>query len=318
MFCCGGSAAHALPPAPLHLRAAAAPDEFYTPDPLLQIYGAPALVPPLHLVPSAHLTVPRSREPFTGILTPRQASCLLRSLPPSLRPVRWFRAYRLVEHGASLSTLLRRSRGLSPTVLALRTAEGVVMGAFCPSPWWDAHPAKLGQHADMPPHVEGSSFFGYGGGAFVFSFAAAAGLGGGGAAAAHPDTPGFATSAWRAGLPHQLQYLHVEPKKGSGGVATRLGVGGGGESFALLLDEALERGLSGRCAAFESGSLLGAAGGGDGAFVAVDVELWAFGERDPEVVRSPSLFAEEAGTQERPDAPIQCGGGGGEKCPAAI
>jgi hypothetical protein len=282
MFCCGGSAASATAP---RLRVLA-PPEWDPPDPLLAIYGSAAL-PPLHLIPTEHLPLPRSRDPFSGVLTPRQAALLCRALPSCARAQRWQRVYHLTSHGASLSTLLRRSRGLAPTVLAARTAGGVTLGAFCPSPWWDAHPAKLGQHVDMPPNVEGSSFFGFGGGAFVFSFAGAGG------ACLYSDTPGFDISAWRAGLPQQLQYLFIEPKKGSGGVATRLGVGGGGDSFALLLDEALERGLTGSCAAFESGSLLGAESAASGGhFIAVDVEVWAFGEKDAEVeVRTPSLFS---------------------------
>lgn len=297
VFCCGGSAASAIPPAPLYVRVEHA--EWAPPDPLLAVYGSPEFIPPLHTIPTQHLPAPRSRDPFTGVLTPRQSRCLLRALPPSLHGQRWLRAYSLVGHGASLSTLLHRTRGLSPTVLALRTAAGVTLGAFCPSPWWDAPPAKLGQHSDMPPHAEGSAFFGFGGGAFVFSFA-------GGSGGAYPDTPGFKTSAWRPGQPHQLQYLLIEPKKNGGGVATRIGVGGGGESFALLLDEALERGVSGRCAAFESGSLLG--GGGDGAFAALDVEVWAFGEADPVLeARSPSLL-----TEADPPEPPPC-----KSCPPA-
>ena len=311
--CTSSAASLALPPAPR--PPPSDPDSWDAPDPLLAAYGAPSLIPPLHLVPTALLPAPRTRDPFTGgVLTPRQAALLEASLPRPARGLRWRRLYHLATHGASLTTLLRRSRGCAPTVLAVRTAAGATLGAFSPSPWWDAPPAPLGAHADTPPSASGSAFFGYGGGAFVWSFGAGEGAGeggGGGAAAAAPpyaDTPSFTVSAWRPGLPHQLQYLLVEPSKG-GGVATRLGVGGGGERFALLLDEMLDRGLSGHCAAFDSPALGGE--GEEGAFRAVGVELWGFGEEEPEKgageARGPSFITGE-------DARGECAGGAGAQC----
>ena len=232
-----------------------------------------------HCAPLAELLrfMPRTiGEGFggAGVLSARQACVLEQALAQGYRGRQWQRLYLLSQHGASLSTLLRRSRGVAPTLLCVRTEAGHVLGAFSPSPWWDAQ-APLGAHKDLPPLAGPSTaFFGYGGGAFVFSFAPpAAGQPRG------PDcTPGFVKSAWNPQRAMQLQYLRVEPSKG-GGVATAIGIGGGGESFALLLDEGLERGRSGQCAAFGSAALTAEAGAGAGdeeQFRALQVELWGF------------------------------------------
>ena len=244
-------------------------DGWRAPDP-------PSLRANPHCAPLAELLhfLPRTiGEAFggAGVLSARQACVLEQALAQGYRGRQWQRLYLLSQHGASLGTLLRRSRGVAPTLLCVRTEAGHVLGAFSPSPWWDAG-APLGAHRDPPP-LAGPSFFGYGGGAFVFSFAPAAGQPRG-----VDSTPGFVKSAWSPQRAMQLQYLRVEPSKG-GGVATAIGIGGGGESFALLLDEGLERGRSGQCAAFGSAALTAEAGAGAGdgeLFRALQVELWGF------------------------------------------
>ena len=173
-------------------------------------------------------------------------------------------------------------------MLCVRTSIGETLGAFSPSPWWDAH-LPLGVHEDLPPLAgPNSDFFGYGGGAFVWSFAPASGDPAAAAAdPPYPCTPGFKKSAWSSERSMQLQYLCVEPSKG-GGVATAIGVGGGGRSFALLLDEALELGRSGHCETFASESLASPSSGSDEMgrlegherFRAVEVELWGFTVED--------------------------------------
>lgn len=175
---------------------------------------------------------------------------------------------------------------MSPTLLCVRTSEGEVIGAFSPSPWWDSH-LPLGVHEDLPPLAgPNSDFFGYGGGAFVWSFAPASDdtLADG---TPYPCTPGFKKSAWNSERSMQLQYLCVEPSKG-GGVATAIGVGGGGRSFALLLDETLEFGRSGQCETFDSEALTSSPSGGDERrivegherFTATEVEVWGFTMED--------------------------------------
>lgn len=237
---------------------------------------APAAVADLHCAPLAELLAGLPRTPpgeafGGGVLTPRQAAVLELSLASAYRGRLWCRLYQLSRHGASLSTLLRRTRGVAPTLLCVRTEAGSVLGAFSPSAWWDAG-LPLGVHRDLPPlALPGSPFFGFGGGAFVFSFAAQPG-----ARAGRECTPGFTKSAWSPTRAAQLQYLRVEPSKG-GGVATAIGVGGGGQSFALLLDEGLERGRSGECAAFGSPGLApGEREAEEEVFRALEVEVWGF------------------------------------------
>ena len=229
----------------------------------------------LHLAPSEQLPNVRSRSPFDGVLSQRQASILELSLPRNARGREWCRLYHLKQHGASLNTLLRRSRGRNPTLLCVRTSREEVIGAFCPSPWWDSH-LPLGVHEELPPLAgPNSDFFGYAGGAFVWSFAPEATV-----PSPYPCTPNFRKSAWGSDRNMQLQYLCVEPSKG-GGVATSIGVGGGGKCFALHLDEFLEKGRTGPNLTFQSDALTSPQKNlkeemWDTSFLADDVELWGF------------------------------------------
>ena len=121
-----------------------------------------------------------------------------------------------------------------------------------------------------------SDFFGYAGGAFVFSFAPEDAT-----CSPYPCTPGFRKSAWTPEKSMQLQYLCVEPSKG-GGVATAIGIGGGGKCFALFLDESLEKGRTGQNVTFQSEALTSPlkegmeSGEGEEKFLAVEVELWGW------------------------------------------
>jgi hypothetical protein len=133
-----------------------------------------------------------------------------------------------------------------------------VLGAFAPQAWWEEEPAQLGAHSGLSSH----GFFGFGG-SCVFAW--------------QPEQGSLQLHKWSQSLPPQLQYLKVEAAR-SGAAATALGMGGGGSSFALLLDEALCHGTTGQCAAFASPALV--AEEEDGKFLALDVELWAWAESD--------------------------------------
>jgi hypothetical protein len=269
-----GASCSSLPTPPRNSNAHSDPehDGWRPPDPL-----SPAVMSALHAAPTEDLLFAQPRTSAGclfegGVLTVRQACILELSLSQAYRGRQWTRLFLLSQHGASLSTLLRRTRGVAPTLLCLRTDMGDTLGAFSPSPWWDAG-APLGAHLDMPPLAGPStSFFGYGCGAFVFSFAETEG-----APRGKDCTPGYKKSAWSSDRASQLQFLRVEPSKNGGGVATAIGIGGGGESFALLLDESLERGRSGRCLAFGSEGLASSSqgvGGDAEVFRALEVECW--------------------------------------------
>jgi hypothetical protein len=61
------------------------------------------------------------------------------SLPFCKRGESFWLKYSLVRDGASLSTLLNKSRGSKYSILALETLDGEVFGAFLGEPWHFDH-----------------------------------------------------------------------------------------------------------------------------------------------------------------------------------
>jgi hypothetical protein len=207
---------------------------------------------------SSHSPPLRSRDAFTGVLSHTTASALESSLPDAFRGRRWCRVFSLRVNGSSLGTLLRRCRGLTPTLLAVSSEHGEVFGAFLNDAWFEVG-CPLGIHSS--PDKQG--FFGFGKSAFVFS------AGTDGALHKFNVVPG---------LPPQ--YLRVRASRLGGVAALQLGVGGGGDAFAILLDEGLEKCTSGPCAAFASPPLAASSE----PFRVLDVEVWAWAETDKELL----------------------------------
>ena len=200
----------------------------------------------------------RARDAFDGVLAPRVARALEAALPDRTRGRRWCRVYHLSKDGSSLNTLLRRARGLAPTLLAVQCERGEVLGALVSDAWWDAG-QPLGVHRARARDAAS--------GAFVF--------------ACDDDSAAPRTFAAVPGVPPQ--FVRVGGARMGGVTPLELGVGGGGGASAILLDEGLETCASGACAAFASPRLLrGGADDGRAARV-LDVELWAWAETDAEL-----------------------------------
>jgi hypothetical protein len=226
----------------------------------------------------------RARDAFDGVVARPLAAALEAALPDVSRGRRWCRLFSLRAHGASLGTLLRRTRGVAPTLLAVRVADARVVGGFVSEPWVERD-APLGAHAS----ADTRGFFGFGRSAFVWAAGASA------AAALEGVFPVV------PGLPPQ--YLRVAAARAGGAVALELGVGGGGGAFALLLDELLETCTSGACAAFASPPLCA-----ERARV-LDVEVWGWAEADDELP-APTAHHAHAGlgaARGGPDAALRRG-----------
>jgi hypothetical protein len=222
----------------------------------------------------------RARDPFTGALSRDAARALEAALPDSACGRRWCRVFNLRANGSSLGTLLRRCRGLAPTLLVIKSVHGEVFGCFAGDAWFELG-LPLGIHAS--PDKRG--FFGFGKSAFVFNCGVS-----------------LQTYPIVSGLPPQ--YLRVRASRMGGVAALELGVGGGGEAFAILLDEGLESCSSGLCAAFASPPLAGA---GVEPFKVLDVDLWAWAETDMEL-----LVGQPHATSVRRGEPLpQMSGGAG-------
>jgi hypothetical protein len=206
----------------------------------------------------------RARDAFDGVLSPRVARALEAALPDRARGRRWCRVHHLTADGSSLDTLLRRARGLAPTLLAVRCERGGVFGAFLTDAWWDAG-LPLGVHAKS---AKSAGFFGLGAAAFVFLC----------------EDDDASPRTFSAVPGHPPQFLRVRAARTGGVAALELGVGGGGGgTSAMLLDEGLETCASGPCAAFASPPLTRSADDGRASRV-LDVELWAWAETDAELV----------------------------------
>lgn len=216
----------------------------------------------------------RARDEFSGVLSRANASALEAELPDSCRGRRWCRVFSLRINGSSLGTLLRRCRGLTPTLLAVSSEHGEVFGGFLNDAWFESG-NPLGIHSS--PDKQG--FFGFGKSAFVFSF------GMDGALQTYNVVPG---------LPPQ--YLRVRASRLGGVAALQLGVGGGGDAFAILLDEGLEKCSSGRCAAFASPPLAES----HEPFRVLDVEVWAWAETDKELLVGQAQPAAAGGARDEP------------------
>lgn len=78
------------------------------------------------------LGVPANRD---GVLSEPALRLLNAALPSITRLRPWSLAYCTRRDGLSLQTLLRKTAGRSPLMLALRTTTGAVAGAFTTAPW---------------------------------------------------------------------------------------------------------------------------------------------------------------------------------------
>ena len=78
------------------------------------------------------LGVPAGRE---GVLSEPAVRLLSAALPSITRLRPWSLAYCQRRDGLSLQTLLRKTAGRAPCLLALRTTTGAVCGAFVTAPW---------------------------------------------------------------------------------------------------------------------------------------------------------------------------------------
>jgi TLD len=78
------------------------------------------------------LGVPANRD---GVLSEPALRLLNAALPSITRLRPWSLAYCTRRDGLSLQTLLRKTAGRSPLLLALRTTTGAVAGAFTTAPW---------------------------------------------------------------------------------------------------------------------------------------------------------------------------------------
>jgi len=194
---------------PRHLAPPLAPAASGEPAPSSSAGAAPPPPPP-----------PRLSEP-SSVVGPdvvAHPDLWLRGLASALparfaRRESWLLAYSTRRDGTALSTLLRRARGLAPTVLLVRDGGGGVFGAFCPEAWRRA-----------------ARFYGSGE-AFVFQLA-----------------PHLVAYPWRARGARggrRNDYFQLCAAEG-------LAMGGGGGAFGIWLDEELRRGASGRCATFGS------------------------------------------------------------------
>lgn len=201
--------------------------------------------------PPAPVTIPGLPGPAliplpsspTLLLTPEDAAFLAPALPTRCLLKDWAVAFSTHEHGYSVASLLSRCRGVGPTLLVVETEAGELLGGFAPRDW--SRDAELGlvpaaassssvstpsfASAVAPP----SSYFGSGE-AFVFSLRHSRGV-----------------WPWSRAN-NDFQYVH--PRHG-------IALGGGG-SFAVFLDEALEHGVSGASATFGNPPLVGGSSSG--------------------------------------------------------
>lgn len=89
----------------------------------------------------------------SNIMQAEQALALEKALPEAHQGYAWRLLYSLAENGASLTTLLLKSRKIQPTLLVVRDTRGCVFGGFASVAWCD----------------KGESYYGDGE-CFVFSF----------------------------------------------------------------------------------------------------------------------------------------------------
>ena len=127
----------------------------------------PAPAPILRSLPLAMLPSPRwsHESETTSILSTWQERLLAASLPAAAAGDTWVLAYSLARHGASLSTLVARSREYERSIVVMQDETGTVFGGYSPESWT---PLSSRRAASSSAATSGR-YFGNGT-SFVFSF----------------------------------------------------------------------------------------------------------------------------------------------------
>jgi hypothetical protein len=82
------------------------------------------------------LSIPAHLTSASGILSNEQANALEAALPKALRGYDWVLAYSLTMHGASVSTLLQRTREHPRSLVVIKDSSGGVFGGFAGESRW--------------------------------------------------------------------------------------------------------------------------------------------------------------------------------------
>ncbi|GAB0495546.1 hypothetical protein MMPV_006848 [Pyropia vietnamensis] len=225
-----------------------------------------------------------ARSHPSHVLTAATFARLVPAVPARFRSSDLQRLYATTAHGTSLRSLYAAVAGRprmasAASLLALRTTEGAVVGAFVTAPWapasrffgggeaflWRADPWAVYRWAGLGgPHTDGSPGGGsrdqkVGAGVSLVAAASSPGA----AAAAGVSAAGVGGSGSSA----LFQYAAKE----------FLAVGGGG-GFGLWIDDELDHASTAACATFASPPLIGGseATGGKVDFRIVAAEVWAW------------------------------------------
>jgi hypothetical protein len=172
-----------------------------------------------------------------------ELQALEKALPPHYRGYRWELLYSLKEHGASLTTLFRRTGRREPSMLIVKDTQGAVFGGFATKAWRDSTVANRGGSI-----VKDAEYYGDGE-TFVWKLHNGS------------EGPVAVTYQWSG----QNNYFMLSSHRGG------LAFGGGG-NFALLLDSELLQGSSGPCLTFDTPGPLASSE----SFECLDLEVWGF------------------------------------------
>ena len=80
-------------------------------------------------------TIPELVDGEGTLLDRRTLHALWQTVPPMCRVQDWVLVYGVKQHGAALSTLLRRASGIDTTLLVVKTTDGRLFGGFATSIW---------------------------------------------------------------------------------------------------------------------------------------------------------------------------------------
>jgi len=159
------------------------------------------------------------------------------AIPSTLTSRRWVRLYSLGRDGDSFGTFLTLAGGARQTVLAVRTDEDCVFGAYVDDPWASTQEKDVGYR---PNGSARSCLWRVNG-----------------------EKQDVEVYEW-TGANRYIQLLD----KQNGAIAM-----GGGGNFGLRLEDDFQRGSTGRCATFGNDPLCDGEGCG---FKIADVECWGF------------------------------------------